>query len=190
MVRGPSEYPDLWAFLESLRRGELLAGTVTSIERFGVFVELDDGPDHPVFPGVGFISFAELSWRRFEAASEVVRSGQRLSCEFLQFDTWNLEARLSLKATRPDPLLEFADTIAVGQRLPGQVTELVPFGAFAQVADGIEGLVHLRELAWTPVETPSDVVNPGDKITVVVTEIDRERRRLALSRRQASSPGG
>lgn len=161
--------------------------TATAIERFGVFVALDDGPDHPVFPGVGFISFAELSWRHFDAASDVVQIGQRLSCEFLQFDTWNLEARLSLKATQPDPFQAFADAIAVGRKLPGQVTKLIPFGVFVQVADGIEGLVHLRELAWTPVETPSDVVQVGDKITVVVTEIDRERRRLALSRRQGSS---
>ncbi|MEU5282160.1 S1 RNA-binding domain-containing protein [Streptomyces asoensis] len=189
MMGGPSENPELWAFLESLHRGEFLSGTVTAIERFGVFVALDDGPDHPVFPGVGFISFAELSWRRFEAATDVVQVGQRVSCEFLQFDTWNLEARLSLKATRPDPFRGFADTIAVGQKLPGQVTKLIPFGVFVQVADGIEGLVHLRELAWTPVETPADVVQVGDEITVVVTEIDRERRRLSLSRRQGSSAG-
>ncbi|MFH8760366.1 S1 RNA-binding domain-containing protein [Streptomyces atroolivaceus] len=150
-------------------------------------VALDDGPAHPVFPGVGFISFAELSWRRFEAASDVVQVGQRVACEFLQFDTWNLEARLSLKATQPDPFQVFADTITVGQKPPGQVTKLVPVGVFVQVAEGIEGLVHLRELAWTPVETPSDAVQVGDKITVVVTGIDRELRGLALSRRHGSA---
>ncbi|MFJ9359385.1 S1 RNA-binding domain-containing protein [Streptomyces mirabilis] len=187
MMGGPSENPELWAFLESLHRGEFLSGTVAAIERFGVFVVLDDGPDHPVFPGVGFISVAELSWRRFETASDVVQVGQRISCEFLQFDTHNLEARLSLKATQPDPFQVFADNIAVGQELSGQVTKLIPFGVFVQVADGIEGLVHLRELACTPVETPSDVVQVGDKMTVVVTEIDRDRRRLTLSRRQSSS---
>lgn len=94
-----------------------------------------------------------------------------------------------MKATQPDPFQVFADTITVGQKLPGQVTKLIPFGVFVQVADGIEGLVHLRELAWTPVETPADVVQVGDEITVVVIEIDRERRRLALSRRQSSSAG-
>lgn len=187
MMGGPSENPELWAFLESLHRGEFLSGTVTAIERNGVFVALDDGPAHPVFPGVGFISFAELSWRRFGATSDVVQVGQRVSCEFLQFDTWNLEARMSLKATQPDPFQLFADTIVVGQKQPGQVTKLIPFGAFVQVAHGIEGLVHLRELSWPPAETPSDVVRVGDKITVVVTEIDRERRRIALSRRRRSS---
>lgn len=71
---GPSENPELWAFLDSLHRGEFLSGTVAAIERFGVFVALDDGPDHPVFPGVGFISMAELSWRHFKAATDVVQS--------------------------------------------------------------------------------------------------------------------
>ncbi len=83
--------------------------------------------------------------------------------------------------------LPFTDGITVGQKLHGQVTKLVPFGIFVEVADGIEGLVHLRELTWTPTQTPSDVVQVGYEVTVVVTEIDRERRRLALSRRQASS---
>ncbi|MFI2348176.1 S1 RNA-binding domain-containing protein [Streptomyces sp. NPDC019443] len=183
---GPSENPELWAFLESLRCGELLSGTVTAIERFGVFVALDDGPDHPVFPGVGFITIPELSWRRFEAASDVVHAGQRVSCEFLQFDTWNAEARLSMRATQPDPFQAFADHTAVGQELQGQVTKLLRFGVFVQVADGIEGLVHLRELTWPPVEAPEDIFQVGDEVTVVVTEIDRERRRLSLSRRQVS----
>ncbi|MFE6288089.1 S1 RNA-binding domain-containing protein [Streptomyces sp. NPDC057877] len=187
MRGGPSENPELWAFLEALHYGEFLSGTITAIERFGVFVALDDGPDHPVFPGVGFISFAELSWRRFEAASDVVQVGQRVSCAFLQFDTWNLEARLSLKATQPDPVQVFADTVAVGQKLTGQVTKLIPVGVFVQVADGIEGLVPLRDLAWTTVETASDVVQVGDTITVVVTEIDRERRKVTLSRRPSSA---
>ena len=184
---GPSENPELRVFLESLRHGEILSGTVAAIERFGVFVALDDGPGHPVFPGVGFITMPELSWRRFEAASDVVRVGQRVSCEFLQFDTRNMEARLSLRATQPDPFEVFADRIAVGQKLPGQVTKLVPIGAFVQVADGVEGLVRLQELTWTAVEAPEDVVQVGDEVTVFVTEIARERRRLSLSRRQVSS---
>ncbi|MFF5493787.1 S1 RNA-binding domain-containing protein [Streptomyces aquilus] len=190
MLGGPAEYPELWAFLESLRLGEFLSGTVAAIEPFGVFVALDDGPAHPVFPGVGFLSVAELSWRRFEAASDVVRVGQRVSCEFLQFDTWNLEARLSLKAGQPDPFQSFADTVAVGQTLSGQVTKLIPFGVFVEVADGLEGLVPLQELAWTPMETPSDVVRAGDEITVAVTGIDRERRTITLSRRQVTGTRG
>ncbi|WP_328466674.1 S1 RNA-binding domain-containing protein [Streptomyces sp. NBC_00448] len=109
-----TENPELWAFLKPLRPGEILSGTIAAIERFGVFVALDDGPVHPVFPGVGFITYPELSWRRFESASDVVQVGRRVSCEFLQFDTWNGEARLSLKAMQPDPFRIFADSAAVG----------------------------------------------------------------------------
>jgi ribosomal protein S1 len=186
-MHGLPDAPELRVFLETLRYGDRLSGAVAAIEYFGVFVALDDGPGHPVFPGVGFIAFPELSWRRFEAASEVVHVGQRVSCEFIHFDTWNLEARLSLRATEPDPFQAFADGVSVGQKLRGQVTALVPFGVFVQVADGVEGLVHLRELSWTPVESPWDAVRVGDEVTVVVTEIDRERRRLALSRRLGSA---
>ncbi|MGK9463131.1 S1 RNA-binding domain-containing protein [Streptomyces sp. G6] len=180
-----AENAELWAFLSSRRKGEIMSGRIASIESFGVFVALDDGPDHPVFPGVGFITIPELSWRHFERVSDVVRVGQHVTCVFLQFDTTNGEARLSLRGTRPDPFRNFAERTAVGQTLQGQVTRLVPFGAFVQVTEDIEGLVHLRELAWTDVEAPEEVVQVGDRLAVVVTEVDPERRRVALSRRQA-----
>ncbi|MDX3242555.1 S1 RNA-binding domain-containing protein [Streptomyces sp. ME18-1-4] len=178
-----TEDRELWAFLKRLRRGEILAGTVAAVERFGVFVALDEGPAHPVYPGVGFITYPELSWRRFEAASEVVEVGQRVSCEFLQFDTWNGEARLSLRATQPDPFLAFADGVSVAQRLRGRVTKLVPFGVFVQVADGVEGLVPLHELDVAPGAAPEGVVQIGDDVSVTVTDVDRDRRRLTLGRR-------
>jgi small subunit ribosomal protein S1 len=110
--------------------------------------------------------------------------GQHIICEFLAFDTHNGEARLSLRATRPDPFQLFARDVHVGQILHGPVTELVPFGAFVRVADGVEGLVHLSELATLPVETPEQAVQVGDEVTVVITDIDPLRHRLALSRRQ------
>ncbi|MFC9297434.1 S1 RNA-binding domain-containing protein [Streptomyces sp. NPDC057011] len=171
------ENPELWAFLTSLQRGEMLSGTVAAVEQFGVFVDLDDGPDHPVYPGVGFITIPEVSWRRFEAASDIVRVGQRVSCEFLQFDTRNGEARLSLRSTQPDPFQVFADGVAVGQTLVGRVTKLVPFGAFVLVAEGIEGLVHSAD----PAGPQQAVGQVGDQVRVVVTEIDRMGRRLALA---------
>ncbi|MFI5546161.1 S1 RNA-binding domain-containing protein [Streptomyces sp. NPDC051815] len=185
-----TENPGLWAFLTGLLRGETLSGRIAAIERFGVFVELDDGPAHPVFPGVGFITLPELSWRRFEDPSDVVRTGQRVSCEFLQFDTTNGEARLSLRATQPDPFRAFAQSTAVGRTLRGRVTALVPFGVFVQVADGVEGLVHLREPGPTPVASPEEAVRVGDEITVVVTAVDPQRRTLSLSRRRARTAAG
>ncbi|GII27561.1 hypothetical protein Pmi06nite_10030 [Planotetraspora mira] len=178
-----TENPELWAFLESLRPGEIRSGVVAAIESFGVFVALDDAPDHPVFPGVGFISIPELSWRRFDAPSDVVQVGQRVICTVLQFDTWNGEARLSLRATQPDPYREIFLNLHVGQVLQGTVSKIVPFGAFIRVDAGIEGLVHLRELDWGSIEAPEEVVQLGDQVTVVVTEIDG--RRLSLSRKRA-----
>lgn len=181
VLGGRSEYPELWAFLQSLRSGEVLSGTIAAIERFGVFVALDDGPAHPTFAGVGFITLPELSWRRFDDASDVVHVGQRVSCVFLQFDSWNLEARLSLRATRPDPFQAFADT--PGRALTGPVTKVVPIGAFVQVADGVEGLVPAREFGRARVGDAGFAVNVGDELAVVVTEIDRARRRLTLGLR-------
>ncbi|QKV81533.1 S1 RNA-binding domain-containing protein [Amycolatopsis sp. Hca4] len=168
---GRAEHPQLWAFLEALHPGELLTGTVAAIERFGVFVALDDGPAHPVFPGVGFVVYPELSWRRFAAATDVVQVGARVSGEFLAFDTTNLEARLSLRATQPDPFQAFADTTTTGRQLRGRVTLLSPVGVFVEVADGVEGLV--RE--------PIGEIRVGDELTVVVTGMDRVGRKLTLA---------
>ncbi|MFF7593307.1 S1 RNA-binding domain-containing protein [Kitasatospora purpeofusca] len=181
-------HPELWAFLKGLERDEILSGTISAIEPFGVFVALDDGPAHPVFPGVGFITYPELAWQPFEAAAEVVRIGQRVSCAFLQFDTWNGEARLSLRATQPDPFRAFAADNEVGGALPGKVTKLLPFGAFVRVAEGIEGLVPLEELPWTSVEKPEGVLRVGADVLAVIAGLDLDRRRLRLSLRHAS-PG-
>lgn len=116
------------------------------------------GPDHPLFPGVGFSTFPELSWRSFEGVAEIVRIGPRVSCVFLQFDTWKGEAGLSLS------FQAFAEVVVVGQRLSGRVGKLLPFGGVAEVADGVEGVVHRRELAGAPTDAPGDGVSLGDDI--------------------------
>ncbi|MFJ3205137.1 S1 RNA-binding domain-containing protein [Streptomyces sp. NPDC086989] len=183
-----AENPELWAFLQPLRPGEMLSGTVAAIEPFGVFVALDEGPEHPVFPGVGFISIPELSWRRFDAIADVVKVGERVSCAFLYFDTWNGEARLSLRETQPDPFQTFADSHSVGETLRGQVIKLVPIGAFVQVADGIEGLVPLHELASPAVDDPEEAVQVGEEVSVVVIEVDRQWRKVSLSRGRVAPP--
>ncbi|WP_030691085.1 S1 RNA-binding domain-containing protein [Streptomyces globisporus] len=181
-----SESSELWAFLESLRRGDILSGTVAAIERFGVFVTLDDGPDHPTLPGVGFIVIPELSWRHIDAPTDVVQVGQRISCEFLQFDTFNAEARLSLKALLPDPLQAFADRTVVGQKLRGRVQRtLLPLGVFVDLGDGVVGLVPFREVHGRPAESPAEVFEVGEEIAVVVTEIERPTRRVFLSRKES-----
>ncbi|MFJ5099088.1 S1 RNA-binding domain-containing protein [Streptomyces sp. NPDC088557] len=185
-----TESPELWAFLDSLRAGDLLSGRIVSIERFGVLVALDEGPSHPVLPGVGLIALPDLSWRRFEAATDVVRVGEHVTCAFLSFDTTNGEARLSLRATRPDPFQTFADNASVGDEMRGRVTGLVPFGVFVQVGDGTEGLIEDRNGTGTSGRAPGASVRIGDEIAVVITGIDRERRRLFLSRRPAPPASG
>jgi ribosomal protein S1 len=182
LSRSATENPQLWAFLKALRPGQRLSGTVAAIKRFGVFVDLDDGPKHPMFPGVGFITIPELSWRWFEDPAEIVSVSQRVTCEVLVFDTTNGEARLSLRATQPDPFARFAEAVQVGQTVRGPVTKLVPFGAFVRVWDGIEGLIHISDLSENPIDTPDQAVQVGEEVTVTITEIDRPWRRVKLSR--------
>ncbi|MFD8813694.1 S1 RNA-binding domain-containing protein [Streptomyces sp. NPDC059627] len=175
------ESPELWAFLESLHRGEILSGTVAAIEPFGVFVALDDGPAHPTLPGVGFITIPELSWRHIDAVTDVVTVGQRVTCEFLQFDTHNAEARLSLCALQPDPFQLFADRTEVGQILPGTVEKVLFFGALVTVGDGITGLVPFKEIHGRPAAGSPEAFRAGEAIPVAVTEIERSRRRVFLA---------
>ncbi|GGR52714.1 S1 RNA-binding domain-containing protein [Streptomyces roseolus] len=177
-----SESPELRAFLESLRPGDILSGTVAAVERFGVFVALDEGPAHPLFPGVGFIAVPELSWRHIDAPTDVVQVGQRVSCEFLQFDTYNAEARLSLKALEPDPLRAFADRTPVGRELRGTVEKVLPLGVLVDLGDGILGLVSFRDAPGRPPASPVEDFEAGEEIAVVVAEIDPPTRRVLLSR--------
>ncbi|WP_033255652.1 S1 RNA-binding domain-containing protein [Kitasatospora phosalacinea] len=176
-----SECPGLWAFLESLHRGEILSGTVAAIERFGVFVSLDDGPGHPLFPGVGFITLPELSWQPVESATDVVEVGQRVSCEFLQFDTHSAEARLSLCALSPDPFQTFTDGTMVGRTLRGTVVKVLPFGACVALGDGVVGLVPFRECQGRPAAGLPEAFRVGDETSVVVTDVDPSGRRVFLS---------
>ncbi|TYB52810.1 S1 RNA-binding domain-containing protein [Nonomuraea sp. PA05] len=165
-----TEHPELWTFLKGLRAGEVLTGRIADVQNFGVFVALDEGPPHPTYPGVGFVTTPELSWKHFEQVTDVVRSGQPVRGEVLAFDTYNGEARLSLRALQPDPFQVFADEAEVGQQFPGVVTKVVPFGVFVRIADGVEGLI------------PSKGVQPGDSVQVSIVELDRDRRRLLLTR--------
>ncbi|MFF7340546.1 S1 RNA-binding domain-containing protein [Streptomyces sp. NPDC008163] len=191
-----AESPELWTFLGSLHDGEILTGTVAAIERFGVFVALDKGPEHPIFPGVGFLTIPELSWRRLDDAEQVVRIGQRVTCEFIGFDTHNAEARLSLRALLPDPLKAFAYRTETGHVLRGTVKAVHPIGVFVEVGEGIVGLVPFREnpglvrIPGLPSADRSAGFEIGAGITIVVLDIDVSRRRLLFAEadgfRQAS----
>ncbi len=129
---------------------------------------------------------SELSWKHIDHPSEVVEVGQEVEVEVLDVDLDRERVSLSLKATQEDPWRQFARTHAIQQIVPGKVTKLVPFGAFVRVDDGIEGLVHISELAERHVEIPEQVVQVGSEVMVKVIDIDLERRRISLSLKQAN----
>jgi small subunit ribosomal protein S1 len=168
-------------FLRSLQKGEIREGVVSSIVNFGSFVDLG-GVD-------GLVHVSELSWKHIDHPSEVVEVGDQVQVEVLDVDLDRERVSLSLKATQEDPWQKFAREHAVNENVDGEVTKLVPFGAFVKVADGIEGLVHISELADRHVEVPEAVVNVGDQIEVKVIDIDTVRRRISLSLKQAQAPG-
>ncbi|MGW0802850.1 30S ribosomal protein S1 [Nonomuraea sp. NPDC002799] len=169
-------------FLNTLQKGQVRKGVVSSIVNFGAFVDLG-GVD-------GLVHVSELSWKHIDHPSEVVEVGQEVTVEVLDVDMERERVSLSLKATQEDPWQQFARTHQIGQVVPGRVTKLVPFGAFVRVEEGIEGLVHISELAERHVEIPEQVVQVGDEIFVKIIDIDLDRRRISLSLKQANEGVG
>jgi len=166
-------------FLTQLQKGQIRKGVVSSIVNFGAFVDLG-GVD-------GLVHVSELSWKHIDHPSEVVQVGDQVTVEVLDVDMDRERVSLSLKATQEDPWQLFARTHQIGQIVPGKVTKLVPFGAFVRVEEGIEGLVHVSELAERHVEIPEQVVQVNDDVMVKIIDIDLERRRISLSLKQANS---
>ncbi len=169
-------------FLQTLQKGQVRSGVVSSIVNFGAFVDLG-GVD-------GLVHVSELSWKHIDHPSEVVEVGQEVKVEVLDVDMDRERVSLSLKATQEDPWQQFARKHQIGQVVPGRVTKLVPFGAFVRVDEGIEGLVHISELAERHIELPEQVVQVGVEIFVKVIDIDLERRRISLSLKQANEGAG
>ena len=165
-------------FLTALAPGQIRKGVVSSIVNFGAFVDLG-GVD-------GLVHVSELSWKHIDHPGEIVHVGQEVDVEVLEIDMDRERVSLSLKATQEDPWAVYARTHAIGQIVPGKVTKLVPFGAFVRVFEGIEGLVHISELAVRHVELPEQVVTAEEDVFVKIIDIDLERRRISLSIKQAN----
>jgi len=168
-------------FLVNLKPGERRRGVVSSVVNFGAFVDLG-GMD-------GLIHVSELSWKHVDHPSSVVSVGDEVDVEVLDVDLDKERISLSLKATQTDPWQEFANSHQVGELVYGRITKLVPFGAFVQVGDGIEGLVHISEMAGHHVDLPEQVVTPGEELWVKIIDIDLQRRRISLSIKQAAEGG-
>lgn len=166
------------SFLHELQKGQIRRGVVSSIVNFGAFVDLG-GVD-------GLVHVSELSWKHIDHPSEVVEVGQEVTVEVKDVELDRERVSLSLKATQEDPWQTFARIHQIGEIVPGKVTKLVPFGSFVRVEDGIEGLVHVSELAERHVEIPEQVVTVGDDVMVKIIDIDLDRRRISLSLKQAN----
>jgi small subunit ribosomal protein S1 len=168
-------------FLENLKPGEVRNGVISSVVNFGAFVDLG-GMD-------GLIHVSELSWKHVDHPNSVVQVGDEVTVQVLEVDFSRERISLSLKATQQDPWQEFATSHRVGELVYGRVTKLVPFGAFVQVGEGIEGLVHISEMSAHHVDLPEQVVTPGEELWVKIIDIDLQRRRISLSIKQAAEGG-
>jgi len=159
--------------LDRLQPGEVVEGKISNIVDFGAFVDLE-GID-------GLIHISELSWSHVNHPSEVVAIGDTVKIKVLDIDRDRQRISLGLKQTQEDPWQRVVSTYRSGDVLEGTVTKVVSFGAFVEILDGVEGLVHISELADHHVENPSEVVELGAALNVKILEIDEERRRLSLS---------
>ncbi len=168
--------------LSKLEKGMRLKGTVSSIVEFGAFVDLG-GID-------GLVHISELSWSHVNHPSEVVSVGDEVEVEVLDVDRNRERISLGLKQTTEDPWRTLVKNYPLGAIIEGQVTKLVPFGAFVELGDGIEGLVHISEMATRHVDVPSQVCNVDDSVQVKVMDVDLERRRISLSMKAAAETLG
>jgi small subunit ribosomal protein S1 len=164
---------DRQRILDALNPGDVVEGVISNIVDFGAFVDLD-GMD-------GLIHISELSWSHVNHPSEVLEIGQNVKVKVLDIDRDRQRISLGLKQTQADPWQQVLESYNEGDIVSGKVTKVVTFGAFVEILPGVEGLVHISELAQHHVENPREVVSQGDTVNVRILEVDAERRRLSLS---------
>src|SRR5438067_10607258 len=159
--------------LDKLTPGDVVEGQISNIVDFGAFVDLD-GMD-------GLIHISELSWSHVNHPSEVLEIGQTVNVKVLDIDRERQRISLGLKQTQADPWQQVLEAYNEGDVVEGKVTKVVTFGAFVEILPGVEGLVHISELAQHHVENPREVVAQGQDVKVLILEVDADRRRLSLS---------
>ena len=163
--------------LKSLREGEMLEGVVKNITDYGAFVDLG-GID-------GLLHITDISWGRISHPSEKVSVGDRISVKILHYDPETERVSLGLKQTVVDPWDHAQEAYPIGSRVKGTVVSITDYGAFVQLEEGIEGLVHISEMSWTKkLKHPSKVVSVGDSVEAVVLDIDPSKKRISLGMRQ------
>jgi len=167
-------------FYESTSEGDILEGTVSSITSFGAFVNLGCID--------GLIHISELSWKRNTKPRDVLKKGDNVKVKVIGIDKENNRISLSLKQTQPDPWTLVDEEIHAGDKLNGTVTNVTDFGAFVEVMDGVEGLVHIGDISWTRIKHPREVLKKGADIDVVVLDVDSEKKRVSLGYKQLHDP--
>lgn len=166
--------------LASLQKGEVRKGRVKNITDFGAFIDLD-GID-------GLLHITDMSWGRVKHPSEILKVGQELDVMVLDVDRDRERISLGLKQTTPNPWDSILEQFPVGSRVAGKVVNLAAYGAFVEIAPGIEGLVHISEFSWTKrVARASDMLSVGDEVQVVVLSVDVENQKIALGIRQTQA---
>jgi len=166
---------------EKLKVGDVITGKVSGVTSYGAFVNLG-GAD-------GLIHISELSWDRINNVSDVLTVGDELSVKVIKLDPELSRISLSLRQMSQDPWDTIENQFPPGKAVPGIVTKTKKYGAFLQIADGVEGLLHISELSWDHVERTEDVLKVGEEVEVMVLSADKVRRRISLSLRQLHGGG-
>jgi len=163
--------------LDAMKEGSIVTGVVKNITDYGAFIDLG-GMD-------GLLHITDMSWGRVKHPSEILNIGDEIKVQVLKYDTERERVSLGLKQLQADPWEAAKDKYPIGTKLHGKVVSLADYGAFVELAEGIEGLIHVSEMSWTKrVKHPSQVVNVGDEVDVVVLEVDSANRRISLGMKQ------
>lgn len=163
--------------LDQMKEGSIVKGIVKNITDYGAFIDLG-GMD-------GLLHITDMSWGRVKHPSELLNVGDEVEVKVLKFDNEKERVSLGLKQLKADPWDSVASEFAVGKKVSGKVVSLTDYGAFVELADGIEGLIHVSEMSWTKrVKHPSQILKVGDEVNVQVLEIDSENRRISLGMKQ------
>lgn len=163
--------------LANLQEGQVFQGVVKNVTDYGVFVDLG-GID-------GLLHVTDMSWGRVNHPSEMFEVGDEIRVVILKFDSATQKVSLGLKQLTPDPWSNVEDNFPVGSRVKGKVTNITDFGAFVEIGDGVEGLIHISEMSWTKkVKHPSKIVSVGDVIDAIILDIDRDNKRISLGLKQ------
>jgi len=167
---------DPWATIdERYKPGERVEGKVRNLTDFGAFVELEPGVD-------GLLHISDMSWtRNIGHPSEILKKGQSVETQILNVDKDNKRISLGLKQIQPDPWESVAQRYPMGSRVTGKIVRLTDFGAFVELEPGVDGLLHVSQMSSRPIASPSDLVNVGDELTLMVIRVDSNERRIGLS---------